>query len=55
MENELLDVVFATKKFRSYLVGAKVVVYRSCHSLVSLDEERFKTTSDPMDASTPRI
>jgi hypothetical protein len=27
MEKELLVVVFATKKFRSYLVGAKVIVY----------------------------
>jgi hypothetical protein len=27
MEKELLDVVFAITKFRSYLVGAKVIVY----------------------------
>jgi hypothetical protein len=27
MENELLAVVFAIEKFRSYLVGAKVIVY----------------------------
>jgi hypothetical protein len=27
MEKELLIVVFATEKFRSYLVGAKVIVY----------------------------
>jgi hypothetical protein len=27
MEKELLTVVFATKKFRSYLIGAKVIVY----------------------------
>jgi hypothetical protein len=27
MEKELLTVVFAIKKFRSYLVGAKVIVY----------------------------
>ena len=27
MEKELLDVVFAMDKFRSYLVGAKVIVY----------------------------
>jgi hypothetical protein len=27
MEKELLAVVFAIKKFRSYLVGAKVIVY----------------------------
>ena len=26
-EKELLDVVFAIDKFRSYLVGAKVIVY----------------------------
>jgi hypothetical protein len=27
MEKELLAVVFAIKKFRSYLVGAKVIAY----------------------------
>jgi hypothetical protein len=27
MEKELLAVVFAIDKFRSYLVGAKVIVY----------------------------
>jgi hypothetical protein len=27
MENELLTVLFAIKKFRSYLVGTKVIVY----------------------------
>jgi hypothetical protein len=27
MERELLTMVFAIKKFRSYLVGTKVVVY----------------------------
>jgi hypothetical protein len=27
MEKELLSVVFAIKKFRSYLVGAKVIIY----------------------------
>jgi hypothetical protein len=26
-EKELLDVIFAIKKFRSYLVGAKVIIY----------------------------
>jgi hypothetical protein len=28
MEKELLAVIFAIKKFRSYLLGAKVIVYR---------------------------
>jgi hypothetical protein len=46
MEKELLAVVFAIKKFRSYLVGAKVIVY--------IDQDG-KTTPDPMDTSTPRI
>jgi hypothetical protein len=30
-------------------------LYRSCHSQVSLDEERCKIMLDPMDTSTPRI
>jgi hypothetical protein len=33
MEKELLAVVFAIKKFRSYLVGAKVIVYTNHSSL----------------------
>jgi hypothetical protein len=33
MENELLAVVFAIKKFRSYLVGTKVIVYTDLAAL----------------------
>jgi hypothetical protein len=33
MEKELLAMVFAIKKFRSYLVGAKVIVYTDHSSL----------------------
>jgi hypothetical protein len=53
-EKKLLAMVFAIEKFRSYLVGANSL-YRSCRSQVSLDEERCKTTPDPMDTSTARI
>jgi hypothetical protein len=55
-EKKLLAVVFAIKKFRSYLVGAKVIVYTD-HSALKylLDKERCKTMLDPMDTSTPRI
>jgi hypothetical protein len=54
-EKELLATVFAIEKFRSYSVGAKVSLYRSCRFQVSLDEERCKTTPDPMDTYTSRI
>jgi hypothetical protein len=51
-ERELLTVVFAIEKFRSYWVGTKVVVY-TYHA--ALDKERCKTTHDLMDTSTPII
>jgi hypothetical protein len=54
-KKELLAMVFAIKKFRSYLVGTMVIVYTDCHSQVSLDKERCKSMPDPMDTSTPRI
>jgi hypothetical protein len=42
-EKELLVVVFAIEKFRSYLVAAiSYCLYRSCCTQVSLDEERCK-------------
>jgi hypothetical protein len=55
MEKELLAVAFAIEKFRSYLVGAKVIVYTDHDTQVSLDEEKCKTMTDPMDTSTLRI
>jgi hypothetical protein len=36
MEKELLAVIFAIEKFRSYLVGAKVIVYTNHASLMYL-------------------
>jgi hypothetical protein len=53
-EKELLVVVFAIEKFRSYLVCGKVIVYTDHTTLKSLDKERCKTTLDPTDTSTPR-
>ena len=36
LKKELLDVVFAIDKFRSYLVGAKVIVYTDHATLKDL-------------------
>jgi hypothetical protein len=52
-EKELLAMVFAIKKFRSYLVGAKVIVYIDHATLKYI--LICKTTPDLMDTSTPRI
>jgi hypothetical protein len=56
MEKELLVVVFAIEKFRSYLVGAKVIVYTNHATLkYLLKKERCKVTPDLMDTLTLRI
>jgi hypothetical protein len=47
--------VFVIEKFRSYLVGTKVIDYTDHAAQVSHDEERCKIMPDPMDTSTPRI
>jgi hypothetical protein len=36
MEKELLAVIFAIEKFRSYLVGAKVIIYSNHTALKNL-------------------
>jgi hypothetical protein len=36
MEKELLAVIFAIEKFRSYLVGAKVIIYSNHTTLKNL-------------------
>jgi hypothetical protein len=40
-EKELLTVVFAIKKFRSYLVGAKVIVYTDHAALKYLLTKKY--------------
>jgi hypothetical protein len=54
-EKDLLAMVFAIEKFRSYLVGTKVIVYTDHATLKCLEEERCKTMPDLMDTSTQRI
>jgi hypothetical protein len=55
-EKELLTVVFAIKKFGSYLVGTKVFVYTDHAALkYLLTKKDAKTMHDPMDTSTSRI
>jgi hypothetical protein len=54
-EKDLLAMVFAIEKFRSYLVGTKVIVYTDHATLKWLEEERCKTMPDLMDTSTQRI
>jgi hypothetical protein len=49
-EKELLAIVFAIDKFRSYLVGTKVIIY--------IDHAALKyllTKKDPMDSPISRI
>jgi hypothetical protein len=55
-EIELLDVVFAINKFRSYLVGAEVIIY-SDHAALKylLTKKDVKPCLIKMDFVTPRI
>jgi hypothetical protein len=50
-----VPLVFAIEKFRSYLVGAKVIVYTDHAALKYLLMKKCKTTPDPVDTSTSRI
>ena len=55
-EKELLAVVFAFEKFRSYLLLSKVIVYTDHAALKYLNgRERCKTQVDQMDLTPSRI
>jgi hypothetical protein len=48
MENELLAMVFTIDKFRSYLVGAKVIVYMDHAALKYLLTKKDAKLSHPI-------
>ncbi|CAN6691336.1 unnamed protein product [Malus baccata var. baccata] len=54
-EKELLAVVFALEKFRSYLIGTKVIVFSDHAALKYLLTKRCKTTTHSMDTSASRV
>jgi len=55
-EKELLAIVFAIDKFRSYLLGAKVIVYTDHAALNYLFTTKdAKPRLNSMDSSTPRV
>ena len=55
-EKELLAIVYAFEKCRSYLVGYKVIVHTDHACLeVLADQERCQTAPTDMDSSTPGI
>jgi len=51
-EKELLAVIFALEKFRSYLIGSKVI---SCSSEVPFDKRGFKASAVEVDPLVTRI
>jgi hypothetical protein len=55
-KKELIAIVFAIDKFRSYLVEAKVIVYTDHAALKCLlTKKDVKTSINKMDFATPRI
>ena len=53
-EKELVVVVFAIEKFKSYLVGAKAIVYTD-HATLRYLLTKKDATPNPLYPSTPRI
>ncbi|CAM9000858.1 unnamed protein product [Rhodiola kirilowii] len=54
-KKELLAVVFALEKFRSYLLGAKVSLFRPCCHPLPNEEERDQAKAHSVDLATARI
>jgi hypothetical protein len=56
MEKELLAVVLAFEKFRSYIVNLKVIVYTN-HAAIKylLAKKDAKHKVDSLDPSSPRV
>jgi hypothetical protein len=55
-EKDLLAVVFALDKFRSYLLGSKVIIYfRSCCLATLVGKEGDKALANSMDTAFTRI
>ena len=54
-EKELLAVVFALEKFRSYLIGTKVIVFFDYAALKYLLIKKCKTATHSMDTSASRV
>ena len=55
-EKELLAIVFALDKFRSYLLGSKVIVFfRSCSPQVPIGKKGIQTETHTLDSFVARV